>query len=394
MFFLYVDLFCIICYDFYGDIMNNKVLENMSIKNNYLSKYACKDSDAIYITDENKDFRGTFYHDIDKIIYSLSFVRYMDKTQVFSYKNHSHLTKRMLHVQLVSKIARTIGRALGLNEDLIEAIALGHDLGHVPFGHAGEKMLDEISMKHNLGHFNHNVHSVRLLKEIENYGNGVNVSVQVLDGILCHNGEFAVSCLEPKNKTIDAFLSEYCETYTNPALMQNYVAMTLEGCVVRIGDMIAYLGRDIEDGVRLGLVKKEDIPSDIKETLGINNSSIVNTIVNDLIKNSFDKPFIKLSNCVHDAIVKLKKFNYEKIYNNANTEEMLGYYKTMLNTMYDKYLKDLEENNYDSIIYQSYLNNLSDRYKNENSNERIVLDYIAGMTDDYLKLQYESLNVI
>lgn len=374
--------------------MDNKVLENMNIKNNYLSIYACKDSDAIYLNEETKDFRGTFYHDIDKIIYSLAFVRYMDKTQVFSYKNHSHLTKRMLHVQLVSKIARTIGRALGLNEDLIEAIALAHDLGHVPFGHVGEKMLDGISMKHGLGHFNHNVHSVRLLKEIENYGKGLNVSLQVLDGILCHNGEFAVSQLEPLNKTIEDFLVEYNNTYSNPSLMSNYVAMTLEGCVVRISDMIAYLGRDIEDGIRLGLINKEDVPEEIKITLGINNSQIVNTIVNDLIKNSLNKPYIKLSDEVHNAIVKLKKFNYQSIYDKANTQEMLVYYKTMLNTMYEKYLKDLNEKNYKSIIYKSYLNNLSKEYQENNSNERIALDYIAGMTDDYLKMQYEALSVI
>ncbi len=374
--------------------MDNLVLENMNIKNKYLSKYACRDNDAIYLKKETQDFRGAFYHDIDKIIYSLSFVRYMDKTQVFSYKDHSHLTKRMLHVQLVSKIARTIGRALGLNEDLIEAIALGHDLGHVPFGHVGEKMLDEISMKYNLGHFNHNVHSVRLLKEIENYGNGLNVSLQVLDGILCHNGEFAVSELIPQNKTINQFMDEYNESYVNPSSMQNYVAMTLEGCVVRISDMIAYLGRDIEDAVRLKLIKKEEIPEEIKNTLGINNSEIINTIVKDLIKNSLNKPYVKLSNHVHEAIVKLKKFNYENIYNKANTKEMKNCYKTMLNTLYEKYLKDLKEKNFESIIYQSYLNNLSDEYKNKNTNERIVLDYIAGMTDDYLKLQYDSLNVI
>ena len=374
--------------------MNDLVNKNMTIKNNYLSNQACLDDKAIYLKEEEKDFRGTFYHDIDKILYCLSYVRYMDKTQVFSYKNHSHLTKRMLHVQLVSKIARTIGRALGLNEDLIEAIALGHDLGHVPFGHTGEKILDEISVNHDLGHFNHNAHSVRLLMEIENYGNGVNVSLQTLDGILCHNGEFAVAKLEPQEKDIEKFISEYEKTYVNPDSMKDLVAGTLEGCVVRISDMIAYLGRDIEDGIRLGILKKENIPEEIGNVLGTNNSQIINTIVNDLIKNSINKPFIKLSNSIHNAIVKLKQFNYQNIYNKANTPEMINYYKIMLNTMYEKYLVDLNESNFDSIIYKSYLNNMSENYKNNNSNERIALDYIAGMTDDYLKAQYESLNVI
>lgn len=374
--------------------MNDLIIKNMKIKNNYLSDQACFDDKAIYLKDEEKDFRGTFYHDIDKILYCLSYVRYMDKTQVFSYKNHSHLTKRMLHVQLVSKIARTIGRALGLNEDLIEAIALGHDLGHVPFGHVGEKILDEISINHGLGHFNHNVHSVRLLMEIENYGNGVNVSLQTLDGILCHNGEFAVAKLEPEGKSTEQFIKEYEETYINPDSMKNLVAGTLEGCVVRISDMVAYLGRDIEDGIRLGILKKEDIPEEIKNTLGISNSQIVNTIVSDLIKNSLNKPYIMLSNDIHESIVKLKQFNYKNIYDKANTSEMINYYKTMLNTMYEKYLADLNESNFDSIIYKSYLANMSENYKTKNKNERIALDYIAGMTDEYLKLQYDSLNVI
>ena len=374
--------------------MNELVINNMNIKNNYLSKYACIDNQGIYFKYEEQDFRGTFYHDIDKILYCLSFVRYMDKTQVFSYKNHSHLTKRMLHVKLVSKIARTIGRALALNEDLIEAIALGHDLGHVPFGHVGEKILDDISQKNGLGHFNHNVHSVRLLLEIENYGNGVNVSLQTLDGILCHNGEFAVEKLLPKTKTKEQFLKEYNETYTNPSSMKNLVSMTLEGCVVRISDMIAYLGRDIEDAIRLNILKKENIPTEIVNTLGINNSEIVNTIVKDIIENSLNKPYIMLSKDIHSAIVKLKQFNYKNIYDKANTTEMLSTYKNMLNKVYDKYLDDLKKHNLESIIWKSYLKNMSDNYKKNNSLERIALDYIAGMTDEFLKAQYESLNVI
>lgn len=374
--------------------MNSIIEKNMNIKNHFLSKYACLDNSAIYLKEKESDFRGTFYNDIDKILYSLAFIRYMDKTQVFSYKNHSHITKRMLHVQLVSKISRTISRALGLNEDLAEAIALGHDLGHVPFGHAGEKILDEISIKHNLGHFNHNVHSVRLLMNIENYGKGLNISLQVLDGILCHNGEFAVDRLNPIEKDVIKFMDEYERTYIDSDSMKKLVAGTLEGCVVRISDMIAYLGRDIEDGIRLGLIKEKDVPDCIKDVLGINNSQIVDTIVKDVIKNSLNKPYIKLSNKVYEAIVNLKKFNYKNIYEKANTKENLKKYKLMLETMYDKYLDDLKKNNIDSIIFKSYLNNMDISYKENNTQERIVLDYVAGMTDDYLKLQYESLNVI
>ena len=133
-----------------------------------MNSLACKNEEAIYFKREENDFRAPFSRDVDRILYSLSFQRYMDKTQVFSFKENDHLTKRMIHVLYVSKIARTIGRALGLNEDLIEAGALGHDLGHTPFGHVGEAILNEISLKAGCGYFNHNVHSVRLLMNIEN----------------------------------------------------------------------------------------------------------------------------------------------------------------------------------------------------------------------------------
>ena len=181
-------------------------VDNMLNHNKYLSKYACKDSEAIYLNDYKKDFRTSFFRDIDRIIYSLSFVRYSDKTQVFSFKENDHLTKRMLHVIYVTKIARTIGRALGLNEDLIEAAALGHDLGHTPFGHVGEEILNEISLNNNEGYFNHNIHSVRLLMYIENYGNGQNISLQTLDAIMCHNGEFACQKYIPMKKDIKIFI--------------------------------------------------------------------------------------------------------------------------------------------------------------------------------------------
>ena len=143
--------------------------ENMHNHNKYLSKYATCDDDAIYLRKVSNDFRTPFFRDIDRIIYTLAFTRYSDKTQVFSFKSNDHLTKRMIHVQYVSKIARTIGRALALNEDLIEASALGHDLGHTPFGHVGEEILNKISLNCGEGFFNHNIHSVRLLMYIENY---------------------------------------------------------------------------------------------------------------------------------------------------------------------------------------------------------------------------------
>lgn len=371
--------------------MDNEVIKNFNIKNNYLSEYACKDSEAIYLNDGKEDFRGTFYHDIDKILYSLSFTRYMDKTQVFSYKKHSHITKRMLHVLLVSKIARTIGRSLGLNEDLIEAISLGHDLGHVPFGHAGERILNDISMRVNEGYFNHNIQSVRNLLYVENYGKGLRVSIEVLDGIMCHNGEFEVIKLEPKRKTKEEFLDEYKSSYNDKERMNRFVAGTLEGCVVRISDMIAYLGRDIDDAIRMKLISRDDIPKNVAKNLGVTTSEIVNTIVNDVISNSINKPYIKLSENVYNAIKELKVFNYKNIYDKANSPEDLKLYNDMFNKLFEIYINDIVTNNKDSMIVSSFLKNMDSNYVKNNTKERIVIDYLAGMTDEYIKQEYSKL---
>ena len=365
-------------------------LENMLNHNKILSKYACPDSDAIYLHENKDDFRTPFFRDIDRIIYTLAFVRYSDKTQVFSFKENDHLTKRMIHIQYVAKIARTIGRALGLNEDLIEAASLGHDLGHTPFGHVGEAILNEISLENNEGYFNHNVHSVRLLMYIENYGKGLNITLQTLDAIMCHNGEFASQMYEVKKKSKEEFLKEYESCYKDRAAIKKLRPMTLEGAVVRISDLIAYLGRDIEDAKRMGLIDFSDIPLSIKENLGTSNREIVNTIVMDIINNSIGKDYIKLSDDVFKSIVELKKFNYENIYYKAYTEEEKDKLKLMLNTLFNKYMKDLENNNTDSNIIKSFLANMSDEYKNNNSNARIVIDYIAGMTDDYTLREYNN----
>ena len=364
--------------------------DNMKIHNKYLSKFACQDSDAIYLKNVENDFRTPFFRDIDRVIYTLAFTRYSDKTQVFSFKENDHLTKRMMHVLYVSKIARTIGRALSLNEDLIEAASLGHDLGHTPFGHVGEAILNEISLKNNEGYFNHNIHSIRLLLYIENHGNGKNITLQTLDAIMCHNGEFAQSNYVPKKKSKEDFINDYLNSYKNKDAIKMFIPMTLEGCVVRISDLIAYLGRDIEDAIRLNMIKIDDVPENICKHLGRNNKEIVNTLIMDVIKNSMGKNYIKISPNIFKAIVELKKYNYENIYYKAYTDAEREKLKLMLNTLFTKYLDDLNKNNVKSNIIKSYLNNMSEEYKNENSKERIVIDYIAGMTDDYCLNEYNK----
>lgn len=185
--------------------MNEDIFNNMRKHESNLSEFAAKDIDAIRLNYLEKDFRTEYYRDVDKILYSLSYIRYVDKTQVFTNIENDMISKRMSHVQMVSKIARTIGRALNLNEDLIEAASLGHDLGHVPFGHEGERILNEISLKYNEGFFAHNIQSVRTLMNIENSGLGNNITVQVLDAILCHNGEIIENTYIPISKTKEVF---------------------------------------------------------------------------------------------------------------------------------------------------------------------------------------------
>lgn len=362
--------------------------ENMYNHENNLSKFASLSKNAIRLKQEESDIRPAYFRDIDRIIYSLSYTRYIDKTQVFSLKENDHISKRIIHVQFVSKIAKTIGRALGLNEDLIEAIALGHDLGHVPFGHVGEKILNDISFKYDNTYFNHNAQSVRELMSLEKNGQGLNITIQVLDGILCHNGEFLSGKYIPKKKSVQTFLDDYNNTYINEKANTMLIPMTLEGCVVRISDIVGYIGRDIEDAIMLGILKKEELPKEITSVLGNNNREIINTIVTDIINNSLNKPYLLLSDDVYKALKALKNFNYKHIYDKANTKEQIKKYEEMFNFLFQFFLNDLENKNKDSIIYQDFLNNMNEEYKRKTKNTRIVIDYIAGMTDDYFIKQY------
>lgn len=374
--------------------MENEVLrKNMERHMIGLSPYACLDSEARRFRDEMEDLRSPFFRDIDRIIYTYAFVRYSDKTQVYSLKNNDHITKRMLHVQYVSKIARTIGRALGLNEDLIEAAGLGHDLGHVPFGHFGESVLNQISVENGEGYFHHNVESVRILMNLEHGGEGCNLTLQVLDAILCHNGEFVMGEYHPKKKTPQEFLAEYERTYQDKNAVKSLVPMTLEGCVVRISDIIAYLGRDIEDACMLGLFEKKDIPKEILEVLGYRNREIVNTIILDIIENSLGKPYIKLSEPVFKAIVALKKFNYQNIYDKSLSSEEKKEITTMFQALFKHYLNDITLENKDSRIYTNFLNYKKDIYLKNITPKRMVLDFIAGMTDDYFLLCFREVNL-
>ena len=362
------------------------------MKEKKLSKYACLNEQALRLKEE-QDYQYPYFEDVNRIVFSYSYMRYSDKTQVFAYSKSDHITKRMHHVQMVSLIARRIGRALGLNEDLIEAASLAHDLGHVPFGHFGESVLNEISLNHNEGYFHHNIESVRLLMDLEKKGEGLNLCVQVLDAVMCHNGEFLEGEYYPALKDQDQFLKEYHQSYVDPEITKKLRPMTLEGCVVRISDIIAYLGRDIDDACSLNLLKKNQIPYKIRNVLGIHNKDISETIINDLITNSLGKPYLKLSPKVYEAMKQLKAFNYQHIYEPSLTADQKKFIKEAFYTVYESCLADLRFNNLKADIFRLFVNHKNDVYRQNNTLERIALDYVAGMTDDFLIDTYETVKI-
>lgn len=367
------------------------IKENMN-HDTFLGPLATKNKDAYRVKPEPEDIRPPYFHDIDRIIYSLAYTRYINKTQVFSDTLNDNITRRSTHVQLVSKIARTIGRALRLNEDLIEAASLGHDIGHTPFGHAGEAILNRISLRVGEGYFNHNIQSVRKLEFLENKGSGLNLTVQVIDAIMCHNGELELYCYKPVSKTKEEVFQEYYRTYQDKDANTSLIPMTLEGCVVRISDIISYLGRDIEDAIRLNFLKRSELPKDIIQITGLTNKEIVNYFINDIIKNSINKDYIAMSPEAFRCLSNLKKFNYEHIYSKVNSSKTLDKWEEMFNKVFKSSLSDLKTHNETSHIYIYFYKYMNEDYKKNTSLERVVIDYIAGMTDRFLKREYEKLN--
>ncbi len=328
------------------------------------------------------EYRQAFSADSDRILNSLAFTRYIDKTQVFSLINNDHLTHRVIHVQMVSRVGRTIGRYLGLNEDLIEAASLGHDIGHAPFGQDGERFLSKLTHEQGAGFFHHNLQSIQFLDRIEKNGKGLNLSLQTMDAIICHNGEAHAKKLIPqKNRSFRDF--HLMMEAMKKEKICNEIPMTMEGCVVRMADTISYIGRDLEDAIRLDLVKRQAIPDVCKQILGQTNGTIVFNLVTDLISNSLDHPFIGFSEKVSSALKKLKAFNYKHIYKNPVIKKHLSSIEDIFNFLFEKYLTALEKGDEQSIVFTGFLNGMSQEYRQSHSNPEIVRDYISGMTDSY-----------
>lgn len=361
-----------------------------------LSPFATKNSDCIKVKKTYKptkefDIRWPFEEDIDRVLYSKGYSRYVDKTQALSFFNNVHITKRSLHVQWVSRIGRQIGRGLNLNLDLIEAIALGHDLGHAPYGHVGEKAINDCLVERHFGYFAHNANSVRNLLFIERNGIGYNVSLQVLDGILCHNGEMLSKRYEPQpHKTVHQFWQEYENCWHVKDFSKRIIPMTLEGCVVRISDVISYVGKDIEDAIRVGVIKKDDLPDEVVRVLGSDNKSMINRLIGDIVIHSYHKPYLEFSDEVFHAMEVLFHFISTHIHHHPTlvkeNEKLTNIVKALYNAFYD----DLIDNNDSHHGIDEYVTKMNETYRLAPP-ELIVSDYLSGMTDNYALRVYEDL---
>ncbi len=358
-----------------------------------LTTYATRSSQAIRRRFEERiqeGHRQNFAVDADRILHSQAYTRYIDKTQVFYLIEHEHISHRVLHVQLLSKIARTIGRYLRLNEDLLEAIALGHDIGHPPFGHDGERILSKLCQDHGIGPFLHSVQGVWFLERAEKRGRGLNLSLQVLDGILCHDGETHLERLAPdQEKTFQRFEDEIRLKLADPDYPLK--PMTLEGCVVRLADTISYIGRDLEDAITLNLIHRDELPPLVAARLGSTNGAIVYTLVSDLISHSYAKNYVGYSPEVGEALKTLKQFNYRRIYDNPRIKQETEKIETLFTDLFERFSRDIREERRHSPIWTEYLAYMDDGYFKESPPAAIVRDYLASMTDANFLRQCQEL---
>ena len=314
-----------------------------------LSPYAClsMNSKGRKRDEEPCDIRPVFQRDRDRILHCKSFRRLKDKTQVFLLPEGDHYRTRLTHTLEVSQNARTIAKALRMNEDLVEAIALGHDLGHTPFGHSGERVLNEIC-PHG---FKHNEQSVRTVDILEKDGQGLNLTYEVLDGILNHQ----TSCMPS----------------------------TLEGKIVRLSDKIAYFHHDMDDAIRAGILTEEDVPKEIRDVLGNTTGERLDRFIHDIVTNSLGKPDILMSPPVAQAMVKLREFMYDSVYKNPVAKKEEGRAKLLIGNLYDYYL----------VHNEALPEELQKLIEKGESEERVVCDHIAGMTDRFAIAKFEEIYI-
>ena len=352
-----------------------------------LNRYSRANADFSARKRERKeDSRGPYYRDTTAIIHSSPFRRLKHKTQVFFAPSNDHICTRMEHVLHVASIASAICRPLGLDTEIAWAIGMGHDLGHTPFGHVGERIISKMSEERGLGKFEHEVNSLRVVDFLSNNGDGLNLTYAVRDGIVCHNGESLRMRIVPTGMIRDL------DSITK---REGLIPATYEGAVVRFSDTIAYLGRDWEDAYRLGILKGRELPDIVKERLGTTNGRIISTLVDDIIKGASDEEGIGFSPEIFEAVEAFSDFNYRYIYRSDILNGYTRYFTRLLRLIAD-YLEDLyesyhlDENGYmaeHNMLAAGFYNHARDMYpkymEREGSDRRMILDYIAGMTDNF-----------
>lgn len=333
---------------------------------------------------EATDHRLPWAMDVDRILHSRAYTRYIDKTQVFYLLKNEHITHRVLHVQMVSRIARTVGRDLQLNEDLIEAIALGHDVGHPPFGHEGEVYLSELCVEAGLGPFVHSVMGVRFLSRLEKKGRGLNLTLGTLDGILMHDGESDRLELRPTGPSTFAELDRRTQARLSSTVAEVVSPMSAEGCLVRLCDSISYVGRDLEDAIEVGLVKREDLPQSIEAVLGNTNGQIIYTLVDDLRHYCLAHPgIIAFSTKIGEILNELKNFNSLHIYHNPDIKVESPKIKRLYALIFQRLIQEFESGQSSLAQVRDFLDYLDDEYPLEHTPAEMARDCLAAMTDEF-----------
>ena len=334
---------------------------------------------------ESVDHRLPYKRDVDRIVHSKANSRYADKTQVVYLVDNDHITHRSIHVQLVSSFARGIAEILRLNTNLVEAIALGHDVGHPPFGHEGEKYLSELSIQHGEGAFSHPWQSCRLFTEIE----PLNLGLLVYDGFLCHDGAMKTPIIQPAfGKTWQDLHNDLHAKHQDPDAPLR--PATLEGALVKICDTVSYIGRDIEDAINLGIISRDQIPDTI---LGKTNRDILTCVARDIITHSHDKDYIAMSEEVFAALKILRTFNFQNIYFHPILKGESHKIKLSYRLLLEYLLEDSASKGENSHLWLDFTYNKSEKYRNQTSATRQVIDYIAGMTDRFFVKTFQKLIV-